>query len=228
MSAEAATPVASATDSSPAVEKTDKPAETVQDTSTAPAIEETKPAVSEPVQDTSTDPATEETKPAVSETAQDASTTPALPEPSPAPEKVDDNTAEAPAASPSTPLQQLFAELPSITSEAGYQEMWGISLSNDSDVPTSIVLEKFLRANVEKDGKKNVAKAKAQLIEALKWRKKMDPVKLLAQTEFSSAKFGGLGYVTVYPQEGKGKEIVTWNIYGAVKDNKDTFGNVEE
>lgn len=175
---------------------------------------------------TDSTPAIEETKPAVPETVPD--TTSAGPEPSPAPEKVEDKKAEAPAASPPTPLAGLFAELPSTISEAGYQEMWGIPLSDGSDIPTSIVLEKFLRANVEKDGKKNVAKAKAQMIEALKWRKKINPIKLLAETEFDPAKFGGLGYVTVYPQEGKVKEIVTWNIYGGVKDNKGTFGNVEE
>lgn len=117
-----------------------------------------------------------------------------------------------------TPLSRLFAELPSIISEAGHFEIWGVELTEESHVPSTIVLEKFLRANT-----KDVAKAKAQLIEALKWRKAMQPAKLLADTNFDPAKFGGVGYVTTY-----GKEIVTWNIYGAVKDNKATFGNVEE
>ena len=119
---------------------------------------------------------------------------------------------------PETPLSKLFAELPSIIAEAGHFEMWGVDLTEESHVPSSIVLEKFLRANT-----KDVVKAKAQLIEALKWRKAMQPAKLLADTEFDPAKFGGVGYVTTY-----GKEIVTWNIYGAVKDKKATFGNVEE
>lgn len=127
-------------------------------------------------------------------------------------------------APPGTPLAKLFAELPSIIEEAGYKEMWGVTLSEDSHVPTTIVLEKFLRANT-----KDVAKAKAQLIEALKWRKNIKPQELLASTEFDATKFGGLGYVTTYPKSaGQGKEIITWNIYGAVKDNKATFGNVEE
>lgn len=121
-------------------------------------------------------------------------------------------------APPGTHLSKLFAELPSIISEAGCFEMWGVELTEDSHVPTTIVLEKFLRAN-----NKDVAKAKAQLVEALKWRKSMQPAQLLADFQFDPAKFGGVGYVTTY-----GKEIVTWNIYGAVKDNKATFGNVEE
>jgi hypothetical protein len=125
---------------------------------------------------------------------------------------------------PVTPIAKLFEELPSIIKEADHGEMWGVTLGDSSDVPTSIVLEKFLRANT-----KDVAKAKAQLIEALKWRKKMDPVKLLTDTEFDKSKFGDLGYVSVYPKtESHEKEIVTWNIYGGVKNLKETFGDVEE
>jgi hypothetical protein len=102
--------------------------------------------------------------------------------------------------------------------------MWGVELTNSSDVPTSIVLEKFLRANNQ-----DVAKAKAQLIEAMKWRKGIQPRKLLDETEFDQAKFGSLGYVTVYPKtDSHEKEVVTWNIYGAVKNKQETFGNVEE
>jgi hypothetical protein len=74
-----------------------------------------------------------------------------------------------------------------------------------------------------------VTKARAQLTDALKWRKRIQPAKLLAETEFDPAKFSGLGYVTIYPKTDKHeKEILTWNIYGGVKDIKSTFGNVEE
>lgn len=125
---------------------------------------------------------------------------------------------------PETPIAKLFAALPAIIKEAEHNEMWGVELSSTSHVPTSIVLEKFLRAN-----SKDVPKARVQLTEALKWRKKVNPKKLLTSTEFDHKKFGGLGYVTVYPKtDSHAKEIVTWNIYGAVKDNKETFGNVEE
>ncbi|RDW95165.1 hypothetical protein BP5796_00928 [Coleophoma crateriformis] len=123
---------------------------------------------------------------------------------------------------PTSPLSKLLAELPSLVKEADHNEMWGVQLKNESDVPTTIVLEKFLRAN-----SKDVTKAKAQLKEALVWRKKMDPVKLLTESEFDKSKFGDLGYVTTYKTE-QGKEIITWNIYGAVKDKQATFGNVEE
>jgi hypothetical protein len=123
-----------------------------------------------------------------------------------------------------TPNAKLFADLPAVIKEAEHNEIWGVELKDASHVPTTIVIEKFLRANA-----KDVAKAKAQLIEALKWRKKVDPRKLLKESEFDSKKFEGLGYVTVYPKtETHEKEIVTWNIYGSVKDFQETFGNVEE
>jgi phosphatidylinositol transfer protein SFH5 len=123
-----------------------------------------------------------------------------------------------------TVLSKLLKELPWIIDHAQYNEMWGVTLTDESHVPTTIVLEKFLRANLN-----DFSKAKAQLIQALKWRKTMQPVKLLADTEYDSAKFGGLGYVTTYQRaDGKGKEIITWNIYGAVKDTKATFGDVQE
>lgn len=122
-----------------------------------------------------------------------------------------------------TPLAKLFKELPDIVKESDHNEIWGVTLADESHVPTTIVLEKFLRANT-----KDVSKAKAQLIEALKWRKRMEPSKLI-EAEYDSVKFGDLGYVTAYQlPDGKGKEIITWNIYGAVKDIKATFGDIQE
>ncbi|KAK0122964.1 Non-classical phosphatidylinositol transfer protein (PITP) [Cadophora gregata f. sp. sojae] len=151
-------------------------------------------------------------------------------EPVPAEEKKIEASPEEKAAtvqekkSVTTPLEQLLADLPAITREAGHGEIWGVTLTDATHVPTTIVLEKFLRANA-----KDMVKAKAQLIEALKWRKKMDPLKLLTDVEFDKSKFGDLGYVTVYPKtDAHAKEVVTWNIYGAVKDNKATFGDVDE
>lgn len=163
----------------------------------------------------SEEPEKPETTPTSSESNEPAAPIAASPA---VPEKDVKPTTEA----PTSPLSKLIAELPSIVKEAEYKEMWGVQLKDESDVPTTIVLEKFLRAN-----SKDVTKAKSQLKEALVWRKKMDPVKLLTETKFDRSKFGDLGYVTTYKTE-QGKEIITWNIYGAVKDKQATFGNVEE
>ncbi|ESZ95580.1 hypothetical protein SBOR_4060 [Sclerotinia borealis F-4128] len=121
-------------------------------------------------------------------------------------------------------LSKFYSELPAILEAAGHSEMWGIILDpSETHVQTSIVLEKFLRANT-----KDISKAKAQLIEALKWRKAMQPQKLLEEINFDRVKFGNLGYVTSYPTSDGGEEIITWNVYGAVKDVKKTFGDVPE
>lgn len=124
---------------------------------------------------------------------------------------------------PKTPLSKLFVELPQILADANHREMWGIELTDTSSVPTTIILQKFLRANND-----DAAKAKTQLAEALKWRKDMNPQVLLTETEHNKEKFEGLGYVTTYKSASAQKEIITWNIYGAVKDVGNTFDSVDE
>jgi hypothetical protein len=129
-----------------------------------------------------------------------------------------------------TPITQLHDLLPRLINESSHSEMWGIELNTKTldHIPTQIVLEKFLRANNQ-----DVEKARTQLLAALKWRAKMKPLQLV-EREFDGNKFGGLGFVTVYEVDGEGeaggvgKEVVSWNIYGGVKDIKKTFGDVEE
>lgn len=123
---------------------------------------------------------------------------------------------------PETPLIKLNGRLSDITAKAAHSEMWGVQLSNIDHVPTKVVLQKFLRAN---NG--DVAAAEQQLVSALEWRKKMQPASLITQT-FDKKKFQDLGFVTIHKADDGKEIIITWNIYGAVKDNKATFGNVEE
>lgn len=78
-------------------------------------------------------------------------------------------------------------------------------------------MQKFLRANAN-----DLPKAEEQLLSTLKWRKEFDPVKAASET-FPKDKFEGLGYVTEIDGG-----IVTWNIYGAVKDYEKTFVPVDE
>lgn len=183
----------------------------------AGAVEESKPAVDEaPLADKLAATTINDTKPALPTASEEKTDIEEKP-------LTKEKPAEVKTEPVLSPLAQLFLELPTIIAESQYTEMWGVELTHSKDVPTSIVLEKFLRAN-----KKNVAAAKAQLIAALKWRKEVKPGQL-ADVEFDAAKFGGLGYVTVYPKtDTHEKEIVTWNIYGAVKDLKSTFGDVQE
>lgn len=125
---------------------------------------------------------------------------------------------------PSTPLAKLTARLADITTKADYKEMWGVELDTTSTdhIPSQVILQKFLRAN-----NNDVAAAETQLASALAWRKKTQPAKLIEE-HFDKAKFENLGYVTVHKDDAGKETVITWNIYGAVKDNKATFGNVEE
>ncbi|KAF4440916.1 SFH5-phospholipid transporter [Fusarium acutatum] len=125
-------------------------------------------------------------------------------------------------ATPETPLTKLNARLEDIFTKTLHKEMWGVQLTNIDHVPTKVVLQKFLRANND-----DPVAAEKQLTQALEWRKKMNPTALVTQT-FDKSKFGDLGYVTVHKGENGKETIITWNIYGAVKDNKATFGNVQE
>ena len=124
------------------------------------------------------------------------------------------------------PLTKFFTLVPSIIDEAAYAEVYGVTLSPTSPFHTKLILQKFLRAN-----QGDLEKAKQQLLETLKWRKEFDPKKAVDET-FAKERFEGLGFVMQIegvPESvnANGKDVVTFNIYGAVKDNKATFGDLE-
>lgn len=122
------------------------------------------------------------------------------------------------------PLSKLFSQISQITEEASYNEVYGIELSPTNTFHTKLILQKFLRANAN-----DVEKAKTQLLETLKWRKEFDPVKAMNEV-FSKERFGGLGYILVLenvPESENKRDVVTFNVYGAVRDFKGTFGDIE-
>ncbi|PKS13196.1 hypothetical protein jhhlp_000541, partial [Lomentospora prolificans] len=135
----------------------------------------------------------------------------------------DKKEAETKKMPPETPLDKLAGRLAGIKEKTGHGEMWGVPLSHLSHAPTAIVLQKFLRAN---NG--DVDLAEKQLTDALKWRKETDPIKLLDDKIYDRARFGDLGFVTVHQADDGKEAVITWNVYGGVKNNKATFGNVKE
>lgn len=137
-------------------------------------------------------------------------------------EKADEKPDDPAPAPLESPVTKLNARLADITAAAGHSEMWGVQLSDIEHIPTMVVLQKFLRAN-----NNDVAAAEKQLTSALEWRKKMQPGSLVTQS-FDKKKFEDLGFVTIHKADDGKETIITWNIYGAVKDNKATFGNVDE
>lgn len=128
----------------------------------------------------------------------------------------------------SHPLRLLHTELAPLLSEEPPHKIWGITLSPDLDhFHTKIILQKFLRAN------KGVKEpAKKQLEETLQWRRGYFDENGKVIGTWDESKFKDLGYITKeIAKDGPGGEkevIVTWNIYGNVKDFTKTFGDVEE
>ncbi|KAF3927304.1 Patellin-6 [Orbilia brochopaga] len=123
----------------------------------------------------------------------------------------------------STQLATLYRKLPNILKNVNeHTEVFGVTLVYDDSTPTFgtlLILQKFLRAN---EG--NVEKAVDQLNAALHWRSEFKPLDQLAD-EHDREAFEGLGYVQILAANG---EVLTWNIYGAVKDYKKTFGDLDK
>jgi hypothetical protein len=129
-----------------------------------------------------------------------------------------------PETAPEHPLTKFYDIFEELVKEAQHDEVYGIQLAKSSPFLTKLILQKFLRAN-----QNDLDKAKQQLLETLKWRKEFDPVKAASES-FDKARFGGLGYVLEVegvPESKNAKDIATFNIYGAVKDKKATFGDLE-
>ncbi|KAF2262614.1 phosphatidylinositol transfer protein SFH5 [Lojkania enalia] len=122
------------------------------------------------------------------------------------------------------PLTTFFEFVPELTEQAAYNEVYGIILSKTNPFHTKLILQKFLRANSN-----DLSKAKDQLLDTLKWRKEFQPSKA-ANEKHDPERFAGLGYILDLenvPDSANKKDIVTFNIYGAVKDNKKTFGDLD-
>jgi phosphatidylinositol transfer protein SFH5 len=146
--------------------------------------------------------------------------------------------AAAPAQEPSTaptwpelkdsnPLAKLLAKLPDLLSKSGHDEVYGVPLkpkqeSGSPDFATLLILQKFLRADHN-----DLAKAEDRLLKTLTWRKEFNPIAAMNET-FKKDKYDGLGYVTVSDGDDGVKQVITWNIYGAVKDYEKTFTPIEE
>lgn len=193
------------------------PIELVTDPTSDPAKHFTVEAPKESTLDASEDAAKENTGAPEVESAA----------PTPPPKDHNDTKAKGAAAQatpafPDTPLARLAARLVEITKSADHNEMWGVELGDpNTHVPTKVILQKFLRANTG-----DVPGAEKQLKAALEWRKEMNPTALVTAS-YEEEKFGGLGYVTTHEDIAGNVTVITWNIYGAVKNFKVTFGDLD-
>lgn len=129
-----------------------------------------------------------------------------------------------PEAAADHPLTQFYDAFEKLVDESGHEEVYGVKLTKSDEFHTKLILQKFLRANAN-----DLDKAKQQLLETLKWRKDFNPTKAAGES-FDQTKFDRLGYIIEVegvPESENKKDIVTFNIYGAVKDNKATFGDLD-
>lgn len=125
---------------------------------------------------------------------------------------------------PEHPLSHFYMALPSILHQTQHDEVYGIKLSHDNEFHTKLILQKFLRAN-----ENDLTKATEQLQDTLKWRKEFDPIEAAAAS-YPRQHFDGLGWIIelddVMGSLNK-KDVVTFNVYGSVKDTKKTFGDLD-
>ncbi|KAM6497051.1 CRAL-TRIO domain containing protein [Amanita muscaria] len=144
-------------------------------------------------------------------------------------------------AEPQNPLTQRFTEqewhalkgfreqLPAMLEDA-YEDpkaretpfkIWGITIDPvhpNNDARVSVVLMKFLRAP-----HLSIPDARDMFVSALRWRKIFDIDACIEET-FPQDVFGQLGHI--YGEDKEGRPIV-YNLYGANKDLKTVFGDVQ-
>lgn len=130
-------------------------------------------------------------------------------------------------------LTKLQAKLPEILQKADYNEMYGHQLSESdqstggnggpgkpfSEIKRDIILLKFLKARDY-----DIAQTSEMLTDALKWRKEFNPLDCASAKHDS--KFDKLGVIT---DKGAGGEpqVTNWNLYGAVANRKEIFGDLK-
>ncbi|KAG7134594.1 Phosphatidylinositol transfer protein sfh5 like [Verticillium longisporum] len=108
-----------------------------------------------------------------------------------------------------SPLSRMYSGIPRVVHER--------------NTTASIVLKKFLRAADD-----NVDMALEHFTQALKWRKHNDPSGKLTKM-FDPKKFGEMGFVSRHrTDEGGGRVVILWNLYGVIRDGQATFGDIAE
>lgn len=163
------------------------------------------------------------------------------------------NAAAWPELPASHPIIVLFRKLPeAIAASDGYSEIWGVTIAapttpnppaqqpenpdktegeevkpvepvEQPTFATALILQKFLRANAN-----NVPKALSQLKDTLIWRKSFFSPDGELSKGWSDSKFNGIGFVSAVNDKSGKQKVVSWNVYGATKDIKSTFGDLDE
>lgn len=108
------------------------------------------------------------------------------------------------------------------TENPEYDEMYGYRINVDTEEYVDVavrdeILLKFLIAN-----EYNVEETKKKIISALNWRHSFNPLSAAYDESFDE-RLTSLGLLTNFEAESSNMRVVTWNLYGNLKDPKDLF-----
>lgn len=113
-------------------------------------------------------------------------------------------------------LENFEKALPGVIEKAEHSELYGHDLNTAEQGVKEILLKKFLQAN-----NYELEAAKTQLLKTLKWRKSFCPLSA-AFKETHNEVLDSIGLVTK-----QNDQVITWNLYGVVKDRKTVFGDLD-
>ncbi|CCH59476.1 hypothetical protein TBLA_0B06530 [Henningerozyma blattae CBS 6284] len=130
--------------------------------------------------------------------------------------------------------EKVYKELPAIIEKkcSGYDELYGYKLNygdKDKELVTKYFDESIARALIFKLCKAYDFKyddVKTHIIDILNWRKKFNPLDA-AFKEKHNETLQTIGLVTHYPTAKPNKQVITWNLYGAISGKKEYFKDVD-
>ncbi|CAK9436164.1 uncharacterized protein LODBEIA_P07220 [Lodderomyces beijingensis] len=124
-----------------------------------------------------------------------------------------------------TKLAQLISTIPDIlkkTENPEYDEIFGYRINTDDQRYVSVphrneILNKFLAA----DGY-DVALSTERIIKTLNWRNEFQPLHAAFEEQFHPD-LNELGVITNFPEANANLHVITWNLYGNLKNPKKIF-----
>lgn len=122
--------------------------------------------------------------------------------------------------------EKLDAQVKDIVKNSGHSELYGYDLLALPETETGKVvyerlLRKFLQANAY-----DVNGARVQLTKTLKWRKEFRPLNAAFREKHKDI-LNRLGVITVGPRSSGKDRVTTWNLYGAVANREELFGDLD-
>ncbi|KAG7889147.1 hypothetical protein KL925_005022 [Ogataea polymorpha] len=113
-------------------------------------------------------------------------------------------------------------EVQVIVDEVEYDELFGYQLSRGEFFDEEAYERLLIKLLTAYDWDLHAAEDSLEKI--LEWRKEFDPLSA-AFVEEHESKYDDIGFITYDPNGKALEKVVTWNLYGKVKNAKEIFGN---